>query len=390
MGRRACARRPFLFRRLPTTTPLTGVIVSRIRDRGPMTVADFMELALYHPDYGYYSRSIQRSGRDGDFFTSVDVGPLFGELIAAQLDEMWALLSSEGAAHFDLVEAGAGNGRLTRDILDAARRQYPDLYAHARVTLVERGAAARAAQASTLREHADRLADSRPDLPAAITGVILANELLDALPVRVVTMTAEGLRETLIAERDGTLVEIDAPLSAPSIDEYFARCGVALAPGARAEVGLEATAWVTAAGAALDRGFLLLFDYGHEARELFSPTHAAGTLMAYRAHTAGARHWLSEPGDSDLTAHVNLTAIRAAAEAAGLVTLRLLDQTYFLLSLGLADRLETGHDRHASSLRLAARTLIMPVGLGSTMKVMGFAKGVGRPALRGFASGRLT
>lgn len=355
-----------------------------------MTVAAFMALALYHPEHGYYSRSTQRSGRGGDFFTSVDVGPLFGEMIAAQLDEMWALLSSEGAAHFDLVEAGAGNGRLTRDILDTARRQYPDLYAHARVTLVERSAAARAAQASTLREHADRLRDSRADLPASITGVILANELLDALPVRVVTMTEEGLREVMIAERGGTLVEIDAPLSDPSIDDYFARCGATPAPGGRAEVGLDATAWVAAAAAALDRGFLLLFDYGHEARELFSAAHAAGTLMAYRAHTAAARHWLSEPGENDLTAHVNLTAIRAAAEAAGLDTLRIVDQTYFLLSLGLADRLETGHDRHASSLRLAARTLIMPGGLGSTMKVMGFARGAGRPALRGFASGRLT
>jgi SAM-dependent MidA family methyltransferase len=371
-------------------SPLTALLLSRIREHGPLTVAAFMELALYHPAHGYYSRAAQRSGRAGDFFTSVDVGPLFGEMIAEQLDEMWGVLRALGASRFDLVEAGAGNGRLSRDILDAAARRHQDLYEHLRVTLVERSAAARAAQHSTLEPHAHRIAGSLTDLPGSLAGAIVANELLDAFPVHVVTMTQDGLREVVITERDGALAEVDAPLSDPAINEYVARCGVALPAGARAEVGLDAVRWIGTAAAALERGFLLLFDYGHEARELWSRTHAGGTLLAYRAHTAGAVHWLDGPGENDLTSHVNLTAIRAAAEAAGLETLGVLDQTYFLMSLGLADRLETGHDRHAVAGRLAAKTLIMPGGLGSTMKVMVFAKGAGRPALGGLASGRLT
>lgn len=362
------------------------LILQRIRERGPLTVAEFMEIALYDPADGYYARAAQRSGRGGDFFTSVDVSPLFGELIAVQLEEMWRLL---GGGAFDLVEAGAGNGRLTNDILDAAARHVPAFYASTRVTLVERSDTARAAQRATLAMHADRLVHSGADLPSTVHGVILANELLDALPVHVVTMTAEGPREIRVAEREDRLVEIEGALSHDARVELSHLDG-ALPIDVRAEVCPAARAWIARAGAALLRGFLLLIDYGHEARELHSPTHQTGTLMAYRAHTAGAVRWLDEPGESDLTSHVNLTAVRQAAEEAGLHTLGMVDQTYFLLALGLAERLETGDDRHAVSRRLAARTLIMPGGLGSTMKVMLFARGHMAPSLRGLAGGRLT
>ena len=151
-----------------------------------------MELALYHPELGYYSRAARRSGRDGDFFTSVDVGPLFGELIAAELDEMWQVLRASGAGGFDLVEAGAGDGRLARDVLDAAARDHPDFYANVRLTLVERSPAARDAQRATLGPHLERLVAVREDLPPSVEGVIYANELLDAFPVHVVTMTVDG------------------------------------------------------------------------------------------------------------------------------------------------------------------------------------------------------
>ncbi len=307
---------------------LTALIVSRIRDRGPLTVAEYMELALYHPEHGYYSRAAQRSGRKGDFFTSVDVGPLFGELIAAQLDEMWHVL---GAGAFDLVEAGAGNGRLARDVLGAAARHHPDFYANVRLTLVERSPAARGAQRETLRPHLERLVYVHEDLPASIEGVIYANELLDALPVHVVTMRAEGVREIVVSERDGVLVEAEAGISDPAIVAHLPPMDT----GGRMEVGLAATTWVRSAAAALQRGFLLLFDYGHDCD---ARAHPEGTLMAYRAHVAEPRNWLAAPGDTDLTAHVDLTALRRAAESAGLRTLALVDQTYFLLSLGLADR----------------------------------------------------
>ena len=134
----------------------------------------------------------------------------------------------------------------------------------------------------------------------------------------------------------------------------------------------------------------MLFDYGHRAAELYSATHSRGTLIAYSRHTADAVGWIGNPGACDLTAHVDLTAVQLSAEAAGLETLGMVDQTYFLTALGLAERLDSGGRVEAVKRRLAARTLVMPGGLGSTMKVMIFAKGLNRPELSGLRSGRLT
>lgn len=369
------------------------VIVSRIRSTGPITVAEFMQVALYDPAHGYYARAAQRSGRSGDFFTNVDVGTLFGELLAVQAAEMARLLATSagpGPAEFDLVEAAAGNGRLARDVLDALEREHEEVYAALELTLVEPSAAARAAQGGMLGHHAAKLKASRADLPANLRGLVFANELLDALPVHVVTMTREGLREIFVAERHGVLAEVTGAPSTPEIEAYLARAGARLGIGARAEVNLDAIRWIDTAAGALERGFLLLVDYGHVADELYSPTHAAGTLTTYRQHRADAAHWLADPGSADLTSHVDLTSVRNAAEGAGFRTLGMVDQTYFLTALGLAERLQTGHDRDGVTRRLAAKTLVMPGGLGSTMKVLAFAKGLGQPALRGFSSGRLT
>jgi SAM-dependent MidA family methyltransferase len=376
------------------------VLISRIRERGPITFAEFMELALYHPEHGYYETATRRSGRGGDFFTSVDVGPLFGEMIAAQLDEMWRLVREAGATRFDLVEAGAGDGRLSRDILDTAAARHPDLYEHVRLTLVERSAAARSQQRDVLGPHASKMGtlNISPEVDTIwrnvecphFTGAIIANELLDALPVHVVTMRADGLREILVGERDGALVEVVGPTPGAAVLDYLSRMGAKLDVGWRAEAGLEAERWVRSAARSLALGFLLLVDYGHEARELFSPTHAHGTLTTYRAHTARAEDILRHPGAHDLTAHVNLTAVRQAAEAAGLVTVGLVDQTYFLANLGIAGRLDSGSDRASVARRLGAKTLVMPGGLGSTMKVMAYARGLRHAGLRGLSSGRLT
>ena len=176
---------------------LRELIADRIRTSGPISFAEFMDISLYHPELGYYARAAQKTGRAGDFFTSVDVGPIFGALLAKQFAEMWQILQSgsdENASGgfltamrkppdpFDLVEAGAGNGRLARDILDAAQKDDPEFYSAIRLSLVEQSPAARAAQAETLGPHAALLSHSSSALPDEIHGVIYANELLDALP----------------------------------------------------------------------------------------------------------------------------------------------------------------------------------------------------------------
>ena len=346
-----------------------------------------MELALYDPEVGYYARAAQRSGRAGDFFTSVDVGPLFGELLEVQLAEMASILYSQfPIPDFDLVEAGAGNGRLTADILRAARRRDPWLYERARVHLVEASPAARAAQLHTLGEMSDRLAASSEQLPERVEGVLIANELLDALPVHQVVMRDGALREVYV---DADLRATEGPLSTPALSAYLDRLGITLEDGWRVEINLRAVEWIKEAANRLARGFMVLFDYGHHARELYSASHSSGTLTTFSGHTMGgpesAVPWLADPGERDITAHVDFTSVRAAAEAAGLTTIGLLDQTYFLL--GIVSALEAAaQEGRAPALSLskgALRTLVMPGSLGSTHKVLILGKGVGAPSLIG-------
>lgn len=370
---------------------LQAVIRERIRTGGPLPFAAWAELALYHPELGYYARADRRSGRAGDFFTSVDLGPLFGALLASQFAETWRLLRTP---RFDLVEAAAGDGRLARDVLDAAAADDPAFYAAVDLHLVERSRAARDAQAAVLGPHAGKLASSGPGLPPAVRGAVFANELLDALPPHLLQMTAGGLREVYVdvdAETGG-FVERLGPLSDARVRAHVDERGIRLAEGWRAEVTPAAADWVRQAVAALDRGFLLLIDYGHEARELYSATHAAGTLAAYRRHRAadaagGAPPpWLAAPGECDITAHVDLTLVRDTAERWGARTLGVLDQTYFLLGLGAVERAareSAGGGVAALRRRLALKSLLVPGGLGSTHKVLIFGKDVGTPALAG-------
>jgi SAM-dependent MidA family methyltransferase len=350
-----------------------------------------MSLALYHPEHGYYARAARRTGRNGDFFTSVDVGPIFGALLGRQFAEMWRILR-EPDESFDLVEAAASNGQFARDVLDWAEANDPEFYSAVRVYLVESSPAARAAHAAMLAPHATRLAASTGRLPDAIHGVIFANELLDALPVHSVVMTGDGLREHYVdATPDGRLFERPGRPSTDALERYLAAAGVELEPGARAEINLAALAWMTRAILALHRGFLVLIDYGHHARELYSPTHAAGTLTSFHRHVVAQAHaadapWLADPGGRDITSHVDLTSVERTARELGCTTLGMLDQTYFLLTLGLSELVDAaGTSLAATRRRLALKTLLLPGGLGSTHKVMVFAKGIAPPVLHGLS-----
>ena len=365
-----------------------------IRERGPMTVAAFMDLALYDPSFGYYARSTRRSGAAGDFFTSVDVGAVFGELLESQIAEMAALFSADANEPVDLVEAGAGSGRLSADILRTARVRHRGAYDRFRLHLVEASPAARDEQRATLGDVSERLVSSSTQLPERINGILFANELLDAMPTHQVVMRDEGLREMYVSP---ALALHEGPPSTPALAEYLQRLGVTLEPGWRVEINLRAVEWIRGLARRLDRGFIILIDYGHEARELYSVGHSNGTLTTFARHTAegpessaGTPRWLKSPGEQDITAHVDFTSVRAAAEEEGLFTLGFLDQTYFLLALSqnLENPANPANSANLENLenlkkRLALKTLIMPGGLGSTMKVLIFGKDVGRPPLRG-------
>src|SRR5262249_54241847 len=210
-------------------------------------------------------------------------------------------------------------------------------------------------------------------------------ELLDALPVHQVVMRDDGLREVYVDVRGSHLATVEGPVSTPDLSAYLEQLSLALEPGWRAEINLRAIDWIRSAVRRLTRGFAILIDYGHPARELYSVTHSGGTLTTFSRHTmagpeqpSAATPWLDRPGEQDITAHVDFTSVQLAAEHEGAIGLGLLDQTYFLLGLGAAN-LEVSDLK----TRLAVKTLVMPGGLGSTLKVLILGKNVGMPRLLG-------
>jgi SAM-dependent MidA family methyltransferase len=249
--------------------------------------------------------------------------------------------------------------------------------------LVERSARARSDQPAVLGDvfqAPNRECTSAASLPATFEGVLLANELLDAMPVHQVVMREDGLREVYV---DDSLRLIEGPPSTPALERYLDAVGVTLEPGWRVEINLAAVEWIRDAARRLRRGFLILIDYGHEARELYSATHSSGTLTAFSRHRSVGPEdprpaWLQHPGRQDLTAHVDFTSVRAAAESEGMTTIGFLDQTYFLMGL-----LSSLPNPQSAIRNPHWKTLVLPGGLGSTHKVLILGKQVGRPAVTG-------
>ena len=358
-------------------TSLALELVARISANGPITFAEYMEACLYHPAYGYYSSG--KHTRFGDYVTSVDVHPIFGRLIARQLEQMWRIL--DRPSEFVVAESGAGVARLAKHILDFAAKQLPDFYTAVRYLAIDKSAARCAAHPATLAEHfAAGRAESSAEMPPNISaGCILSNELFDAMPVHRVAQQGGELHEIYVGVSEGKFAESVGPLSSQQIGEYFARQEIKFQGGQHAEVNLAACNWISNAARRLDRGFVLTIDYGYPARELYNPHRTNGTLLAYRDHKVSEDYY-SAPGEQDLTAHVNFTALELWGKDAGLEALGLVPQSRFLLSLGrenqFADLYDEGQsetDRVRAQLQLSS--LIHPEGMGETFQVFIQQKG---------------
>ncbi len=316
---------------------LRDVIATRIRTSGPITFAEFVELALYHPTRGYYFT--QDPTRD--YQSSPNVHPVFGAAIARQLVGFWQEM--DRPAHFTAFEAGAAGGRLAADVLRALRIESPDLYEAIRyvvqdVTLARADAWQRLERAA-LPEGKVEVAAELPST-SSIEGVILSNELLDALPFHRVKRRDGTLYELRVGLDAGRFVDIEAtPL--PVIEQYFAELGVSPAEGCEAEVNLAAPAWTRRAAAALRRGYLLTLDYGYEADQLYAPWRKRGTMLTFYRHTSGDDPY-ARVGRQDITASVDFTSVLRAGESAGLKTLALGTQAEYLARLGIGEALAAG------------------------------------------------
>ena len=369
-------------------TPLATMLTEHIRAWGPITFAKYMDACLYDPQHGHYSRAEQLPRRD--YFTSVDASPIFGRLLARQFQEMWVRLGRP--AEFLLVEAGAGPGTLAAQILDFTAESFPEFFSALQYVAVERSAARRAAARAAAGSFQKHLAAARcamvSDMPAQIPcGCIFSNEFFDALPVHRLVREGNDVREIYVGLRANGLCEQFGPLSTTALAEYLTEQKITLQEGQLAEINLEACAWIEQVGARLGRGFALTIDYGHEAPELYDHRHMRGTLLAYEKHRA-SENFFRAPGEQDLTAHVNFSALERHGSQARLQRTGFTSQSNFLLSLArhsdFADLQSPAmSETQQTRARLLFKTLVYPEGMGETFQVLIQHKGVEQPHLSG-------
>jgi SAM-dependent MidA family methyltransferase len=353
-----------------------------------MTFARFMELALYDPEDGYYRAASARPGRSGDFLTAPEAHPIYGWALARQVDEVWARLGRPD--DFVVREPGAGAGTLAVAVLDGLRRDGSALADIVRWQPVEMDERRDAELAARLSDAGFGRNVGRPSAEP-IRGIVLANEVLDALPVHRVVRRPEGLREVFVGWRDGAFADVEAEPSSPGLADRLASEGVDLADGQRAEICLALDGWIAEAAASIRRGLLLAIDYGWPAAALYDPERRRlGTLRAYVRHRVHDDPYRNV-GRQDLTAHVDVTAVERAAAAAGLHPLGTTSQAEFLTALGAGELLVRLQEESGRTLQdyldaRAALARMLDPAVSGAFRVMAFGRDLPHDEpLRGFA-----
>ncbi len=361
---------------------LKEVIVARIEREGGISFHDFMAMALYQPRLGYYCSPGEKMGRLGDYLTSPEISPVFGAMVGRQLREMWEAM--ERPARFKVVEVGAGNGTLCRDVLRWARRSAPELLTTIEYGIVEISQAMVVRQRDSLvTEGLDEHVTWHERLPDEIEGCILTNELLDAMPVHVVVAEGAAVREVFVTwDRQSFGENLRAPSTA-GVERHFENLGLRPGEQCRAEVNLQSLNWMRDAAAALRRGFVLTFDYGYEATELYAPWRKDGTLLCFYRHNPSNDPY-ARIGRQDMTSHVDFTSLRQTGEQAGLETIGLVTQSAFLTDVGIAAALMQGDEDLEGhyTRRRAVTELLDPAGLGR-IRVLAQSNGMGSVKLSG-------
>jgi SAM-dependent MidA family methyltransferase len=315
-------------------SPAGEVLANEISGSGPVSFRRFMEVALYHPEFGYYRKPRDPFGREGDFFTAEQLQPVFGLLAAARVRQLYRALGEP--PDFTVVELGAG------------RCEMAAAFGEWRYVPLDIGSG---------------------ELPQKFRGVVFSNEFFDALPVDVAIAAGGHWRERCVAWRDGRFCwETGAPVSEAAA-RYLAAFGPPPEEGRVAEINLAALDWLERIGQSLDSGYILTIDYGYRRAEL--ARFPAGTLMSYRRHTA-VDDALASPGERDITAHVNFTALQEHGACHGLETERFETLAQMLLEAGEADQfaaaLAAADSREALRRRMQLKTLLF--GMGETFRVL--------------------
>jgi SAM-dependent MidA family methyltransferase len=361
---------------------LSNIIADEIRRNGPITMARFMELALYCPVYGYYERDADRVGKQGDFLTSVSVGSVFGELLGACFARWLATLNASDGREVHIVEAGAHDGRLALDVISWLLQKCPEMIENLQYHLVEPSNTRREWQRQNLREFGSLIrwspgwAELRRDT-RGVRGVIFSNEILDALPVHRLGWDRgrQMWFEWLVNEEGGAFVWSRGGVPRESLlgclDEMVPQSMLSVLPeGYVVEVCPAAVDWWDNAARSLEQGWLVTFDYGFDPGQEVRPERIQGTLRAYQHHQVSTDVLLN-PGEQDITAHVHFGSVRSAGERIGLGTEFFGEQSRFLSQLlqqgSQADQSWPSGD--AKRLR-QLKTLIHPAHFGRSFKVL--------------------
>lgn len=353
-----------------------------------MPFARFMELALYHPRFGYYVRPVdgpaqERIGWSGDFYTSSDVHPILGQALAKQAQQLDALLGHPDP--FTVVEMGAGKGLLARDFLAACRNAPAHFGDRLRYLLIERSASMRALQHKNLApwvEPPNPVAwiDRLEDVPSgSVTGLFFSNELVDAFPVHRIAVIGGRPQEIYVDVREDRFHEVYRPLS-EALAAYVRESRIVLPDGYRTEINLAAIDWMRQVAHIMERGAVLTIDYGHTSEDLYRPDRNNGTFLCYYHQTASDNAY-DRVGDQDMTAHVDFTALAQAGRQAGLDVTGFTNQMSFLIGLGAEQMLDSLQPE--SPEFYAAIQLLRPEGMGRTFKVLVQHKGMPKPDLDG-------
>lgn len=368
---------------------LIAAISSEIIKAGPIPFVRFMELALYHPQYGYYMRQPngadhERIGWSGDFYTSADVHPILGRAIAAQARQMDEILGFP--IPFTIVEMGAGKGLFARDCLTAIYTEQDDFASRVRYVLIERSPAMRELQRQNLAPWFNKpglvtWVEGLEGLAAqSVTGLFFSNELIDAFPVHRVQVKTGRTEELYVDYREGRFVDCLRPLSSAALLHYLQHLNATWPEGYRTEINLLAMDWMEQVARRMDRGFVVTIDYGHTAQDLYGPERKDGTFLCYFQQQTNEDPFL-RVGEQDMTAHVDFSSLASVGEAQGLHVTGFTNQMSFLMGLGVEEMI--GILELESPEFRAAIHLLKPDGMGRTFKVLVQHKGISCPELDG-------
>ncbi|MBI3397961.1 MAG: SAM-dependent methyltransferase [Deltaproteobacteria bacterium] len=387
---------------------LVSEIERQIQQRGRITFAEFMEIALYWPDKGYYTSDRVRWGKHGDYLTNSDISPVFSKLLASQLYQMWDILRCP--SQFTVVEIGAGRGDLSFQVEDVVEDLFPEFHKAVDFKLVDLNPGRRSIEKNVAQLDKNSTHISEPpngvkavptgkankkfschsaieEIEPNIIGCIISNELVDAFPIhRVIEM--DGLKEVYVDYESAGFIEAIEEPSTQSLNDYFDRLGVKIGYGQRGEVNLHAIDWIKSIGAFLDKGFVITIDYGLPAKELFQPGRGSNLQCHYR-HTMNDNPF-QRIGYQDITSKVDFTTLTMSGRDAGLEVAGFTTQFYFLMGLGILEELKETAELTINNLETfkwnqGIKELMMSGGMGDDFKVLIQHKGIENPLLKGFS-----